>query len=242
MSRAKRRAGQRGTRRRRTGVRAAAGRGLRSPWVPLVAVVGIVAVVALVAYLIWQQRQPASRRFAEAAGIEANRAPDLPGEYVNLPEIYGASYPNTASRVTRDVDYSDQGLPPAGGPHWGRGTCPTDEAGNPDPTPFCGPAPWGVYKKPWDPETLVQNLEYGGVVVWYNTTDQSVIDELESLVEDGLKDGRHLVMTPFPDMEEEYIALTAWARRDKFPVSEYNKDRVQEFIDAFERRFNPQGV
>ena len=50
-----------------------------------------------------------------------------------------------------------------------------------------------------------------------------------------------LVMTPYPGMEAEHIAITGWSRIDKFPVEEYTRERVEEFIDAHERRFNPEG-
>jgi hypothetical protein len=68
-----------------------------------------------------------------------------------------------------------------------------------------------------------------------------VIDELEALVQSRLEDDELIVMTPFPDMEEETIALTVWAQRDKFPVSEYTKDRVETFLEAHYCRFDPEG-
>lgn len=184
-------------------------------------------------------------RFSEGSTVEADDDPFLPGEYVNLPEIYGGFYgnrdgPNTAAHVRRDIDYVGDGNsnPPAGGPHWGSAAC----GSVPEEAPsFCGPAPWGTYRTPWEPETLIHNMEHAGVVLWYNTADQSVIEELENLIADRLRDGQLLVMTPYPDMEAETVALTAWSRIDKFPVSEYTRQRVEEFIDVHERRFNPEG-
>lgn len=246
MSRAKRREGRGSARSRRTPARAAASGGPRIPWVPLGVVVGIAVVAGIIALLVWQQGGEEGSQFAAAAEIEADPAPDLPGEFVNLQEIYDGEYGAhgenpTAAHVTRDVDYIADGNtnPPAGGAHWGRSACTQDPD---DAPPFCGPAPWGVYRKPWEPETVVHNMEHGGVVLWYNTTDQSIIDELEDLVEDRLDGNELLVLMPYFEMEEEHIALTAWARLDKYPVSEYSKDRVEEFIDAFKCRFNPEGV
>jgi hypothetical protein len=216
--------------------------------VPIVVAVGVIAVVALIAFLIWQSGKEQSARFAAAAEVEKDQALDLPGEYVNLPEIYQderglATYgsdgdvPNTADHVTGDVDYVGDGNtnPPAGGPHWGSGGCPRDPE---DAPPFCGPAPWGIYRKPWPPETLVHNLEHGGMVIWYNTTDQEVIDDMEGFVEDLFP----VVLAPYPDMEDETIALTTWGRIDKFPVSEYTRDRLREFEDAHNCRFNPEDL
>lgn len=238
MSREKRRSSLGSS--RRTPVKASAGGGRNVPWTPIVVVLGLAAVVGLVGFLIWQVSQPAG----EGSGIaaEADDDPNLPGEWVDLPSIYGDPYSATASHVSRDVDYAaDQGeLPPVGGPHWGTGACVTDEDGNPAPTAFCGPAPWGIYREAWEPETVVHNMEHGGLVLWYNTTDQAIINELEDIIRGRLDRGDLLVMMPFPDMEEETIALTGWSRRDKFPVSEYTEDRVIDFINKHERRFNPE--
>ena len=212
---------------------------------PLVFVGGAVAIGLAIVYLVWQQTRPAGDSSSKWVEMEADPAPELPGEYVNLPEIYGGTYGAhgdnaTAGHVTRAVDYVGDGNtnPPAGGPHWGRGACTDDPDNSP---PFCGPAPWGIYREPWEPATVVHNMEHGGVVLWYNTTDQTIIDELEDLILDRLEDDDLLVMTPYRDMEEEHIALTGWGRLDKFPVSEYSKDRVAEFINVFHVRFNPEG-
>jgi hypothetical protein len=212
--------------------------------VPIVVVVGIAAIVGLVAFLIIQAGKDPGSNFDEAAKIEADPAPDLPGTYVNLPEIYQGFYgnddgPNTAEHVTRDVDYVADGNsnPPVGGPHWGASSCGDDPLTAPS---FCGPTQWGIYREPWDPESLVHNMEHGGLVLWYNTENQQVIDELEDIVKGYLDDDVLMVMTPYPDMEADTIAVTAWARIDKFPVSEYTEDRVREFIDVMKCRFNPE--
>lgn len=228
----KRRAGLRTPRGRRKSTRRAGGAGPRIP-VPVIAIIGVFAVGALIAYVVWQQRSDAEPEYEAEARIETDEAPDLPGEWVDLPTVYGGTFPNTARYVRGDVDYSDQGLPPAGGPYWGDAPCPD----SPDEAPrFCGPAPSGVYLDPWEPEVLVHNMRRGGVVLWHNTTDEELVQELKTLV---MERRGGVVMTPYDDIDEEHIALTAWARRDLFPVSEYTEERVAEFIDAFEGRFNP---
>ena len=83
-------------------------------------------------------------------------------------------------------------------------------------------------------------MEHGGAILWYNTTDQGIIDELEDLIKGRLNRGDLLVMVPLPEMEEETIAVSSWSRRDKFSVDEYNRNRVEEFFDKNERRFNPE--
>jgi hypothetical protein len=42
-------------------------------------------------------------------------------------------------------------------------------------------------------------------------------------------------------MEPNTIAFTAWTRLDKFPVSELTRERLQDFVDAHHKRFNPEG-
>lgn len=100
-----------------------------------------------------------------------------------------------------------------------------------------------IYNDPLPKEQVVHGMEHGAVVIWYNCTNcQETIDELKEIVRDGLRRGRNLIMTPYPDMEPATIALTAWTRLDKFPVSEYSRERVERFIKAHDRRFNPEGI
>jgi hypothetical protein len=213
---------------------------------PFVVVLGVAVVVGLMGYLIWQQTQPAGTGDEEAQAAETDASPDLPGDFVNLPEIYSddsgpASYggsPPTAPHVTREVGYEEeQGLPPTGGPHWGSGPCSTDLASS---TAFCGPVPVGFYpQEAWDAESLVHNMEHTGVVVWYNTIDQEIVDDLREFAEDNRS--RFLVVSPFPEMEEETVAITAWSRRLIMSVDDYDRDKLKDFLDAHECRFDPEG-
>jgi len=106
---------------------------------------------------------------------------------------------------------------------------------------MCGPVPWGIYRTEWEAESLVHNMEHGGVLVWYNTTNVEVVDELEALVTDQINAVGLIVMAPYLDMEDETIALTSWSRIDKFPVEDYSPERVLTFLNAHVRRFNPEG-
>jgi hypothetical protein len=212
-----------------------------------VVVAGIAAVLGVAVYLVFQAGQSRGNDLAKWAAMEKANATDtsLPGEGVDLQTIYDGSYGNpdgnnTGDHVQKNMNYAEeQGLPPAGGPHWGSGACGEHLA---DSAPFCGPVPWGVYRLPdtWDAESVVHSMEHGGVALWYNTTNQQIISELEDDITDRLNKDQLLVMTPYPEMEEETIAVTGWGRRDKFPVSEYSKERVDEFIDFFKCRFNPE--
>jgi len=179
------------------------------------------------------------------AAVEADGDPSLPGEFIDLQAIYGGYWGNqdgvnTASHRREEIDYSVQGeLPPAGGPHWGAGACPPD----PDLAPtFCGPVPWGIYRSPWPAESVVHNMEHSGVIIWYNTSDQQLTDQLEALVQQNLATGKFIVLMPYFDIQSETIALTAWGWRDKFAAGEYSDQRVQEFIDRLECHFDPEAL
>lgn len=200
-----------------------------------VGIIIVAVVVGLVAYLIIAADSGTSE---DALAAEANDDPALPGEFVDLIAIYGGPYSETAGHVQEPVDYNAVGNsnPPAGGPHWSGG-CGDEAAEAPQ---FCGPAPWGIYREPWEPETLVHNMEHGGAVLWYNSTDTGLIREIEEVILDLQEDLDLLVMAPYPDMEADTIALTSWSRIDKFRVSEYSEERVRDFMETHVRRFNPE--
>ncbi|MCH7697787.1 MAG: DUF3105 domain-containing protein [Chloroflexi bacterium] len=188
--------------------------------------------------------EPVQSSRSEAVAAEADDDPALAGTYVDLPAIYGGYYgnpdgPHTAAHTRSVVDYESQGNsnPPAGGPHWGNGACGSSPADSP---PFCGPVAWGVYRSEWDAESLVHSMEHGGVIVWFNTIDRDIVEDLESIVSSRLAAGDLIVLAPYLLMEDEHIAITSWSRIDKFPVGDYSSERVNAFLDDHVRRFNPE--
>jgi hypothetical protein len=96
-------------------------------------------------------------------------------------------------------------------------------------------------ENPAPKENVVHSMEHGGVFIWYNTTDQAAIDLIKSVVSENEDRRRFVGSTIYPEMEPETIAITAWTRLDKFPVSELTEERLQTFIDAHHKRFNPEG-
>lgn len=185
------------------------------------------------------EQDPPSPRILVAQAAEADSGSDLPGEYIDLPGIYGGPYPDTAAHVTRAIDYAAEqdGLPPAGGPHWGSGACPLDPD---DAPPFCGPVPGGFYVEAWPAASLVHNMEHGATIVWYNTNDQDIIDDLADFGSDNSGPNPFLVVTPFPEMEDETVAITTWSRRLKVSTDDYDRELLQEFFDANNCRFDPE--
>jgi Protein of unknown function (DUF3105) len=216
----------------------------RFNWTLAVIAGGIAAIAAVVVFVLVQARSDTGGDREAAIAAEADASASLPGDFVDLQAIYGGEYSETAGHVSQQVEYTSHCSatnpelcntdPPVGGPHWSR-RC---ESSPSESQAFCGPAPWGVYREQWEPETLVHNMEHGGLVLWYNTQDQRIIDELEAFIRDR---GGSLVMAPYSNMEDDTIALTGWSRLEKFSTSEYTLERVEQFIDAHLKRFNPEG-
>jgi hypothetical protein len=98
-----------------------------------------------------------------------------------------------------------------------------------------------VYDAPQPKENLVHNMEHGGVIIWHNTSNSAVINELAAITNAAVNRQQFVLMTPYPGMEPETIALTAWTRLDKFPVAQFNAQRVLDFITTHHKRYNPEG-
>jgi hypothetical protein len=97
-----------------------------------------------------------------------------------------------------------------------------------------------ILQNPAPKENLVHSMEHGAVVVWYNTSDQAVIDQLKSVVQSELDRKRMVVMSQYSGMEADTIALTGWTRLDKFSTNDFDSKRVRDFIEEHQRRFNPE--
>ncbi len=110
------------------------------------------------------------------------------------------------------------------------------------------PAAWGVHDEPVPKEVPVHNMEHGGVVVWYNCSAgdaplddagcEQLRDGLAGVTETAIAQGKLVLMVPYAGMKHR-IALTAWRTLDEF--DEFDGARVQAFIAAYDRRFNPEG-
>jgi hypothetical protein len=121
---------------------------------------------------------------------------------------------------------------------------------NSDP-PTSGPhgpsVDFGVHEEAVPGESLVHNLEHGGVAVLYDCSAGVPLDEaqcrelrdqLAVIVQSGFSAGKLVLLAPYAGMEHR-IALTAWRTLDT--LDEFDAARIQGFIDHFERLFNPEG-
>jgi hypothetical protein len=98
--------------------------------------------------------------------------------------------------------------PPTSGPH------------NPSPLP------WGIYETPQDDESIVHNLEHGGVIVSYQPSlAPAIVARLHAIVGLYLDD---VILAPRP-ANDVPIAVTSWGRLQKF--TEYDEPALQNFIE-----------
>lgn len=207
----------------------AAGGGI--PWMSLAALLVGAVVIGGLAYVVIQAFTGSESASSAAEKAELDDSPDLPGQY----------------------------FPPQGRAHMARGTVrPVCEEGATDTSncynsnpPTSGPhdpiaLDWGVYTSPQPKERAVHNMEHGGVIIWYNCVSDrcknEIVPELNRLMDEFERDRRLMVMMPYPDMEPDTVAVTAWTRLDKFSIDQFDPDRIRRFVEKHERRFNPEGM
>lgn len=105
--------------------------------------------------------------------------------------------------------------PPTSGPH------------------FASTAEWGIYKDELPDETLIHNLEHGGIWISYKPDiNPEIKKKLENFYD---KWGRKVIVAPRAKNDSD-IALVAWNHLDKFSASEYSDERIDKFIKAFRNK------
>lgn len=220
-------------------------------WVVVGGIVGVLAIAGIIIYAVAQANsgggQPAWLK------AELNSSTSIPGQYIpphpGFDNVFDSgTNPNSDDRqhfqpgtvvpiCTQDqINSGNVGNPlcytsnpPTSGPH------------------SSTPMPFKILDNPAPKENLVHNMEHGGVVIWYNTTNQDAINALKQVAQFNIDRKRFVVMSAYDGMEPDTIAVTSWTRLDKFPVSDFMKDtkagsdRIQNFINKNLMRFNPEG-
>ena len=94
----------------------------------------------------------------------------------------------------------------------------------------------------------MHSMEHGGVVIVYDCAAgaplddaqcQALSDQLAAVVNSNLSNRKLVLVVPYAGLEHR-IALTAWRTLDT--LDELDAARIQAFIDAYERLFNPEGL
>jgi hypothetical protein len=180
-----------------------------------------------------QQRRDAERQKREAAARRARTqklaiygviaALVLLGGALAIPSLMG-SMSGAAAQGTQFPNQGQQHInlgqshepynsnPPTSGPHY------------PDP------ARWGVYDNPLPDETLVHNLEHGGIVVHYNCPEgcPELVTQLKQLAGEYRS---KLILAPRMTRDVPHrITLTAWTWLDGF--NDFDAERIRSFIKA----------
>lgn len=90
-------------------------------------------------------------------------------------------------------------------------------------------AEWGIYDKELPDQTLIHNLEHGGVWISYKTPDAS-LELINNLKRVAGEYKRKVILTP-RSANDSLIAVAAWDRLDKFDY--FDEARIKKFIKAF---------
>lgn len=130
----------------------------------------------------------------------------------------------SAADCTDVVEHENEGRD-----HLGRGETFDDYQTNP---PTSGthnpqPAPWGSYRETVDKQTLVHNLEHGGVVVHYKDLSDSEIDALDSLV-DSYRDG--VISNPNDEIDAP-VAIASWTR--SMECQKFSTEVIEQYVKIY---------
>ena len=94
---------------------------------------------------------------------------------------------------------------------------------------LASPISAGVYDSPQDERAIVHNLEHGYVVIQYRGIPEDQVNQLREFVRD--RSGSKLVLAPYPSLERDGVALTAW--RNLETMQRVNLDVVKAFVDDY---------
>jgi hypothetical protein len=152
----------------------------------------------------------------DGGGVEASEICEV--------EDFSAQGRAHVEELEEDFEYNS--IPATSGPHFGQPR---------------GPAIWNLYTDPVRQESLVHNLEHGGVVVQYGSeVGEATVDEIAAWYQD---DPRGLVVAPLPPaLEEEepalagQVALTAWTHL--MTCDTFDESAFDDFVDEYR---GPQG-
>ena len=122
----------------------------------------------------------------------------------------GDSYPSLGQDHidvgTKHVAYNSN--PPTSGPH------------------YATPAKWGLYQNEIADETMIHNLEHGGIWISYKDVDADTISKIESLAKAHTY---KIIVTPRANNDAK-IVLASWTRLMK--LDKFDEDTILNFIKS----------
>lgn len=98
------------------------------------------------------------------------------------------------------------------------------------------PAPWGIYQEILPDETVIHNMEHGGIWISYrNVKDQETIRQLEDIAR---RYPDHVIMTYRPT-DDTSIVIAAWGRL--LTLDTLDSQQIYNFINRY-RLHGPENV
>ena len=91
------------------------------------------------------------------------------------------------------------------------------------------PAPWAVYNTQLQDETLVHNMEHGGVIVHHNLSNDDQITAIQTMVTEQPSFPGCFIMQPNDTIAQGVVVLTAWRWIEEFAAADTTG--MAEFID-----------
>ncbi len=95
---------------------------------------------------------------------------------------------------------------------------------------YLQPATWGIYQSELPDETLVHNLEHGGIWISYSHIDRATKQKIETLAKQYPD---KLIVTP-RGKDDAKIVLASWRRLLK--LESFDEDTVVSFIRSHKNR------
>ena len=93
---------------------------------------------------------------------------------------------------------------------------------------YIEPASWGVYAETLPDQTLIHNLEHGGI--WISYQDKNDEDTIKTLEDIAKKYDSHIIVTYRPDNDSP-IVVAAWGRLLK--LDEMDQGQIVNFIARY---------
>lgn len=134
------------------------------------------------------------------------------------PDVAGARFidsPPSGIHVA-ELDIPEGGLPPLGGPHYGR---------------------WqncGIYETAVDPGFAIHSMEHGAVWITYHP---DLPREQITALQDRVRGQAYLLLSPYPDQSSP-IALTVWDIQ--LTVESADDERIDQFIRRYRNARGPE--
>ena len=95
---------------------------------------------------------------------------------------------------------------------------------------FPAPAPWGIYVRQLPDETIVHNLEHGGVSINHNLTDAASEARLIGFVQSQAGFPGCFIVQRHSEVARGQVVLTAWGWLQRF--SGVDTVGMQRFVDV----------